>query len=171
MVRRERGSILGKIAVEVDAALAARSISGEDGQIRSRRIAGDADWEVSDVLCTSAPRDRPFEEEHSRVSVAMVVSGTFQYRSVLGRAEMTPGSLMLGNAGDCYECGHEHATGDRCIAFRYAPEFIEHLVPALGMRRTTGRFRSASMPPRPETSSLFARASTGLVGAVEVSWE
>src|SRR2546430_5544229 len=46
-----------------------------------------------------------------------------QYRASLngpGLAEelMTPGSLLLGNAGQCFECGHEHGLGDRCLSDR-----------------------------------------------------
>jgi AraC family transcriptional regulator len=70
-------------------------------------------WTVKDVVCTSGPGDRSFEEQHSQVSIAIVVAGTFQYRSTTGRALMTPGSLLLGNAGHCFECGHEHGRGDR----------------------------------------------------------
>jgi AraC family transcriptional regulator len=99
------------------------------------------------------------------------VAGTFQYRSALGCAEMTPGSLLLGNAGECFECGHEHAPGDRCIAFRFTPELIDSLLSALGRAHRTGRFRVARVPPVSATSSLIARASAGLTGAADVSWE
>ena len=51
------------------------------------------------------------------------VAGSFQYRSPLGRGLMTPGSLMLGNQGQSYECGHEHGEGDRCVSFWYARDY------------------------------------------------
>src|SRR5262249_27750889 len=51
--------------------------------------------------------------------------GSFQYRSAYGSEVMSPGSLLLGNLGQRFECGHEHGTGDRCLSFHYAPEFFE----------------------------------------------
>jgi len=45
---------------------------------------------------------------------------------------MTPGSLFLGNGGECYECGHEHAAGDRCVAFHFTPAFMSSLAETLG---------------------------------------
>ena len=38
---------------------------------------------------------------------------------------MTPGSLLLGNEGACFECGHQHSRGDRCLAFHFSPEVFE----------------------------------------------
>ena len=57
-------------------------------------------------MCTAGPRDRTFEEQHARVNIAIVAGGTFQYRSRAGRELMTPGSVLLGNPGECFECGH-----------------------------------------------------------------
>jgi AraC family transcriptional regulator len=39
----------------------------------ARVIATGADWSVSEVVCTLGPRDRPFEEQHSGVSIAIGV--------------------------------------------------------------------------------------------------
>jgi AraC-like DNA-binding protein len=38
---------------------------------------------------------------------------------------MSTGSVMLGNPGQPFECGHEHGTGDRCLVFNYTPELFE----------------------------------------------
>jgi len=35
---------------------------------------------------------------------------------------------MLGNPGACFECGHEHGVGDRCLSFHFDPEFFEEIV-------------------------------------------
>lgn len=77
------------------------------------------------MVCTYGPRDQPFEEQHGWISIAVVVEGSFVYRSASGSEVMSPGSLLLGNLGQCFECGHDHGTGDRCLAFYYAPEFFE----------------------------------------------
>ncbi len=54
-----------------------------------RELASGPGWTVSDIVCSAGPKDRPFEEQHSCANVAIVVGGTFQYRSSAG-ALMTP---------------------------------------------------------------------------------
>src|SRR5262245_66629538 len=50
---------------------------------------------------------------------------------------MSPGSLLLGNHRQSYECGHAHGTGDRCLALHYTEEFFEraHLRAAFPVHR------------------------------------
>src|SRR5258706_16452900 len=67
--------ILAKIAVGLERAIQARRISGEPGEATSRTLAQGDGWRVADVICTSGPDDRPFEERHVGVSVAVVVAG------------------------------------------------------------------------------------------------
>ena len=117
---------------------------------------------MEDVICTAGPRDRAFEERHSRISIAIVAAGTFQYRSAAGRELMTPGSLMLGNLGQCFECGHEHGTGDRCLSFGYTPEYFETIAGA-------ARFKTLRVPPLRQMSALIAQACAGLTR--EIAWE
>ena len=62
----------------------------------ARVLARGKGWAVSDIICTAGPHDRPFEEQHSSASIAIVVSGTFQYRSSIGQELMTPASVLLG---------------------------------------------------------------------------
>lgn len=129
---------------------------------RTRHLASGDGWTVSDVICTAGPQDRPFEEQHSRTSIAIVVSGTFQYRSATGRELMTPGSLLLGNAGECFCCGHEHGTGDRCLAVSYTAEFFERLSADAGGGGR--RFGVARLPPVRALAPLVAKASALLAG-------
>ena len=122
-------------------------------------------------MCTLGPADRPFEERHAQVSIGVVVVGSFQYRTPLGRDLMTPGSFLLGNAGQCFECGHEHAAGDRCVAFRYAPDWFDDLAADAGATRGQRRFRVSRLPPVRELSALVARAAAGVVASSDVAWE
>ena len=123
----------------------------------SHRLAAGPGWSVSDVVCTAGPHDRPFEEQHDAVCIAAVTQGTFQYRTSLGAAVLVPGSLLLGNAGHCYECGHEHATGDRCLAFHFAADHFEETVGAVpGARRTA--FAVPRLPALPSLMPLLATA-------------
>jgi AraC family transcriptional regulator len=125
--------------------------------LASRTLASGPGWSVSDVICTAGPHDRPFEERHETVSIAAVTAGTFQYRTGGGRAVLAPGGLLLGNAGACFECGHEHGVGDHCLAFSFTPALLEAIVAGVpGARRTT--FAVPHLPPLPGLLPLLATA-------------
>src|SRR5215469_11590194 len=114
--------------------------------IRARELGSGEGWRVHDVTCDSGPQDRPFEEQHTSMCIALVTTGSFQYRTAQGAAVMAPGSLMLGNAGACFSCGHEHRVGDRCLSFRFSPEYFEAVVAAVpGARRL--EFTLPRLPP------------------------
>jgi transcriptional regulator GlxA family with amidase domain len=68
---------------------------------------------------------------------------------------MAPGSVFLGNAGDCFHCSHEHGTGDRCVSFSYAPEVFERLIAETGAGI---RFRIARLPPIRALAPIVAPA-------------
>lgn len=123
---------------------------------QSLQLASGHGWAVSDVLCEAGPKDTPFEEQHSTASIAIVVSGTFEYRSATGCELMTPGSFLLGNQGDCFRCEHQHGRGDRCIAFYFTPEFFERIGDEVGAARA--RFHVPRLPPIRELAPVAARA-------------
>jgi AraC-like DNA-binding protein len=121
----------------------------------SRVLASGEGWVVSDIVCSASPHDRPFQEQHESVCIAAVTEGTFQYRSRYGAAVLAPGSLLLGDAGCAFECGHEHGTGDHCIAFNLAPDCLENIVASIpGLRRAT--FTVPCLPPVTALASLLA---------------
>lgn len=164
---------MAKIAVELAQALHRRALHGARGSTTAKRLAEGPGWTVSDVICTSGPQDRPFEERHSGFSIAVVVCGTFQYQGAISsgskRELMTPGSLLLGNAGHAFECGHEHGEGDRCVSFGYSSEFFERLATDAGLQGQLA-FRSLRIPPLRAFSALVVKAQAGLSGC-EVNWE
>ncbi len=121
----------------------------------NRTLASGAGWTVEDLVCTRGPRDRPFEEQHGQVTVGLVVAGTFQYRGALvagdaRRCLMTPGSVLLGSPGQCFECGHEHGAGDRCVSFHYSPACFERIADR------APSFQRLRIPPLRDLSLLFA---------------
>jgi AraC family transcriptional regulator len=125
--------------------------------LNSHLLASGRGWSVSDIVCGAGPRDRPFEEQHDSVCIAAVTQGTFQYRSTLGAAMLAPGAVLLGNQGTCFECGHEHSIGDRCLSFHFAPEHLESIVAAVpGARRAA--FAVPRLPPLPALVPLLAAA-------------
>lgn len=161
-----------KIAAELDRGLASRRIHGSPGHLGFRILAQGDGWAVQDVICTCGPQDQSFEEQHSSFTIALVLAGTFQYRAPArsagrGGELMTPGSLLLGNAGQCFECGHEHGTGDRCLSFWYAPEYFERLAADAGIRNSRTEFRARCLPPLRALSPLVARAQSGVTDGAQ----
>jgi AraC-like DNA-binding protein len=171
---------LTRIAIALQQALARRALTGSAGRTTERKIAGGRGWTVSDVVCTCDRHDRLFEEQHKGFSITLVTAGSFQYRASISQSAsrelMTPGSLLLGNPGQTYECGHEHRAGDRCLSFWYAPDHFEKLAADAGNRGKLN-FRTLRLPPLRELSPLFAQACAGLAGQerpdrdAEAPWE
>jgi AraC family transcriptional regulator len=153
---------LAKIAVEVREAVERRRQNGLHGHAEARTIASGSGWRVEDVLCTSGPEDRSFEERHEGYSVAVVAAGTFQYRNNVGTAFMTPGALLVGNAGESFECSHEHGYGDRCIAFHYSCEYFQRLICDVAGSRFALVFRHNRVPPIRATSDVVAKVCAAL---------
>jgi AraC-like DNA-binding protein len=138
--------------------------------LTSRMLASGPGWGVSDVICTAGPHDRPFEERHDTASIAAVTAGTFQYRTGGGRAVLAPGGILLGDAGACFECGHEHGTGDRCLAFSFAPALLGSIVSGVpGARRAA--FGVPHLPPVPALMPLLAAAEAARDGEDAVELE
>lgn len=124
--------------------------------IRAKTLAEGDGWYVHDIVCDSGPRDKTFVEQHNGYSIAAVTHGSFQYRASSGAATLVPGSILLGNHGACFQCGHEHAQGDRCLAFRFEPDYFECLMD--GAEARSAKFSRPSLPPLPELARLFADA-------------
>ncbi len=119
-----------------------------------RPIARDEQWSLTEYVCSAGPHDRTYEERHDRVSIAVVTSGTFRYRTDTGEGILYPGAFLLGNAGSCYECGHEHSRGDRCLALHIETElFAEIAAGTAGSSRC--RFRSAILPAASDLAPIW----------------
>ena len=159
---------MAKIAVEFDSA-SRRSASRQLPRSPTRKLLARGDgWTVSDVICTAGPNDRAFEEQHSDVCIAVVVSGSFQYQSASDRELMTPGSLLLGNVGQYFQCSHEHGVGDRCVSFTYEPRYFESLAAEAGMQ-TRNSHLPLRVPPVRELSTVIARVFAGITAVISVS--
>lgn len=153
---------MAKIAVASEPIVTQRVNGPAAGRPERRVLARGDGWSVSDVMCTAGPHDRPFEELHSDMCIAIVIAGSFQYGSNAGRELMTPGSLLLGNAGQYFECGHEHGVGDRCISFTYEPRYFEGLAAEAGVQSRSALFSPLRVPPVRQLSRLVAGACAGL---------
>ena len=104
---------------------------------------------VIDYRCSAGPADRPYAESHSSYSVAYVRKGSFGLKARGATHDLVAGSLMVGHPGDEYKCTHDHhACGDECLAFHFAPEFVESL------GGPTEPWRAGAVPPLAEMMVL-----------------
>jgi AraC family transcriptional regulator len=135
----------------------------------ARVIARDADWTLNEFTCQAGPQDRPFEECHASFAMAAVLDGSFQYRCDSGRALLYPGAVMLGNLGACYECGHEHGSGDRCVSLHFSPALFGEIAASMA-GNSRFRFSAAMLPAlkslyRPMAEIAALAANTGAVNS------
>ena len=128
--------------------------SADEGLAKRTLATGDG-WSVREVVCNAGPSDRPFEERHEGFSVSAVIEGSFTYRSDAGRGLLYPGALLLGNSGSCFECGHAHGVGDRCISLNVRDDLFGEIAAAAA---STSRFRfsAPSLPPSPKALPVVA---------------
>jgi len=119
--------------------------------MRSDLLASGPGWSVRNLVCSAGPSDRAFEEEHTSACIALVAAGTFRYRARQGAAMLVPGAILLGNRGTCFECGHEHSTGDRCISFHYAEAHLDAI-----RAEVSGARGGAFAAPHETTAALAA---------------
>src|SRR5260370_11630520 len=134
--------------------------TGAPGANEGRPVAAGEGWQVVDIVCTSGPRDRPFEERYLSASISLVLSGTFVCRSAHGSSLMSPGALLLGDPGNAFECSHQHGEGDRCLSFQLDPELFERVAHDAGASSVA--FDRDRLPPLRALAPLTARASMAL---------
>jgi AraC family transcriptional regulator len=142
----------------IRAALERKRVEGKPGKITAHVLAAGHGWRASDVVCTSGPSDHVFEEQRTHVAVAFVLAGTFTYRARRQRVALVPGSMLLGNAGECFECGHDHGEGDRCLAFHFEPEFFESIRSEVAGVTRGRSFSRDRVPPSPSSMRICAAA-------------
>ena len=119
-------------------------------------IAAGRDWRLAEYVCRAGPGDRAFEERHEAFTVAAVLEGTFRYRTDSGASLLYPGAFLLGNFGTCYECGHDHSRGDRCIALHLQPDYFAEVSASVG---GSGKFKfqTGMLPAGRASLSWLAR--------------
>ena len=117
---------------------------------------------VIDYRCEAAPGETPFVEVHDSFSLSYVRTGTFGCRARGRSFELVSGSILVGHPGDEYVCTHEHATGDECLSFHFAPA----LVGAIEYRPDI--WRSVCLPPQPQLMVLGELAQAAAEGSSDI---
>jgi AraC-like DNA-binding protein len=83
---------------------------------------------------------------------------------------LMPGALMLGNAGDTFECRYDETWGDRCVSFSYTPEYFERIVAGVAGATRAG-FLTHRLAPTPAMIALTAKIETACARAGATRWE
>src|SRR4051794_26345882 len=102
---------------------------------------------VDAYQCTAAKGDRPQADQFLRPSISFVRSGVFGFREARRTQVLTPGFVLLGNPGRCYEVSHEHGGGDCCVIFSFDEATLDALAGAPPRRGSAGYFARAVLPP------------------------
>ena len=136
-----------------------------DEALLKRTLAAGDGWSLHEIVCRAGPSDRPFEERHDGFSVSAVVGGNFTYRSDAGQQLLYPGALLFGNNGSCFECGHAHGIGDRCISLNVHEEQFSEIAAAA---TSTSRFRfsAPSLSPSPKALPIIAHMEALSAGSL-----
>ena len=127
-------------------------------------------WHASDVTFRATSARSRFESRHDGVAIAAVTAGSFRYRSTRGCVTLMPGALMLGNAGDDFECAYEESWGDRCVSFSYTSEYFDRIAAGVPGARRAG-FRTHRVAPTPAAIALTAEIEAQSGCADSVRWE
>ncbi|HKX40814.1 MAG TPA: hypothetical protein VJO99_06635, partial [Burkholderiaceae bacterium] len=108
--------------------------------------------------CQAGRHDRGCDEQHQAYSVTLIERGTLSYRTRAGRAVLSPGWLMLGNAGEGYICSHElsDGSGDDCVVLSLSRETLDDAIDALALPSSAAGFDRASLPPSPRVAALLS---------------
>jgi AraC family transcriptional regulator len=133
----------------------ARSQALPDGALATRTLTAGDGWSLREIICRAGPSDRSFEERHEGFSVSAVLEGSFTYRCDSGHGLLYPGALMLGNNGHCFECGHAHGIGDRCVSLNVHEELFGEIAASAQL---TSRFLFSvpTLPPSPKALPITA---------------
>src|ERR1700742_936928 len=111
-----------------------------DLTISREELAHGRGWSVFDATFRATSPRSCFEGRHDGVMIVAVTAGSFRYRATRGCVTLMPGAMMLGNAGDAFECRYDGSAGDRCITFSYAPDYFAKI--------SAGRARKGFLPDR-----------------------
>lgn len=111
-------------------------------------------------------------EQFSQVTISIVRSGVFGFRSDRDDQLLSTGFVLLANPGQCYEISHDHGGGDRCLTFRFQDPVLEDIAGRDPRSTRTRYFARSVLPPIPRVDALRLLAEQRLAaGDAELGLE
>lgn len=121
------------------------------------------DISVIGYLCSLGPQDAPVEERHHCHSLSYVRRGSFAYSIHKQKADLVPGSVLIGYPEAVYSCSHEHHDkGDFCLSFQFSPQMAEEAAGG------TEAWKTGWLPPLADIMVLAAKAEAAIGGGNEI---
>jgi AraC-like DNA-binding protein len=117
---------------------------------------------VSEFRCTAVLGEKPYAELHRCHSISYVRKGSFGYCSRGRTHELVTGSVLIGFPDTEFACTHDHACGDECLSFFFAPDLVE----TIGLRDEPWQVGAA--PPLPELMVLGELAQAAASGRSDI---
>ena len=121
-----------------------------------------ASYGAGEARCATGQR-APIEKCYAGPVIGVVVDGAFDYRGRLGRTRATRGAILLGNAGESFECRHLDDAGNRRAVIALNPGLLAEVADDCGL--DTADFAVSALSPARETAPLYGlvrRAAGGL---------
>lgn len=124
---------------------------------------------AGEARCATSAR-APIEKHYAGPVIGVVVEGAFDYVGRHGRAHATPGAILLGNAGEAFDCRHLDAAGNRRAVIALDSGLMTEVANDCGLDDSD--FAVSALTPSRETAPLYGavrRAAGGLrLGEEEV---
>lgn len=113
---------------------------------------------VNEDRCAADPSGPAAAWAYETAAIGFVVSGWFEYSSEDKSTLATPGSVILGNAGEPFSVRHVDTLGNRRLVVSFAPELLEDVANEAGV---SPRFESIALAPSQAATRMF-----GLISAL-----
>lgn len=115
-------------------------------------------YSLADLRCKPCPDEQNSSGVYTEFGVAVVLSGTFEYRSEGQWCQAIPGALLFANRGEVFSWRHQDPDGDRRVVLFLSDDLIGRLAEDLSL--DPARFQAAAAPPSkltPIILGLFSR--------------
>lgn len=107
---------------------------------------------VNEDGCAADPAGPAAQWTYETAAIGFVVSGWFEYASEDKATLATPGSVILGNAGEPFSVRHVDAHGNRRLVVSFERSLLEEVANETG---TSARFETISLPPCQAAARMF----------------
>lgn len=128
---------------------------------------------VTEYRCPLAQGAPVAEEQFSQVTISIVRSGVFGFRSDRDDQLLSTGFVLLANPRQRYEISHDHGGRDVCLTFRFQDTVLEDVAGRDPRSTRTRYFARSVLPPIPRVEALrllaeHRLAAGGALGLEEV---